>query len=263
MVPATKSQKMCLATAVALALLAATAARAQDARVTAAPAAAPTAAASEAWGGAPRALTFFPGGVPDGSSHWALGGIWQIAPMFTASYTKGLADGFSADARLQTVVLYNQLGVGGQWAAQVGPFSVAPMVHLDGYFGTLGKLFVQTSEFDSVGWGLLFDPGVKAGLRVARDAWVTLQFESYLSLYQAAKLGDLVLSPDSAFWEGFGTSLVVEYTPRTAGVIYYGVSLYNTRANYPLWFNVESTGASESVSAKKIWYLGLLAGYEF
>ncbi|HET9598363.1 MAG TPA: hypothetical protein VFP65_22435, partial [Anaeromyxobacteraceae bacterium] len=218
---------------------------------------------ADAWGGAPRALTFFPGGADEGRGHWTAGGVWQIAPMFTASYARGLGDGFSADARLQTVVIYNQLGIGGQWAAQVGPFSVAPMLHLDGFFGTLGKLFVQTSEFDSVGWGLLLDPGIRVGMRVARDAWLTLQVESYLSLYQAAKLGDLVLSPDSRTWEGVGASLIVEYATRSAGVVYYGVSLYDTRANYPLWFNVESTGSSESVSPKKILYLGLLAGYEF
>jgi hypothetical protein len=245
--PAAKTHTMAPVGAVlALALLGATVARAEDAA-----------------GAGARRLTFYPAGPGEGNAQWAIGGVWQIAPMFTASYTKGLAQGFSADAQLQTVVLYTQLGAGGQWAAQVGPFSLGPTLHLNGYFGTLGKLFVQTTEFDSVGWGLLLDPGFKAGLRVAKDSWLTLKVEGYFSLYQAAKLGDLVVSPDSAFWEGFGTSLVVEYAQRSGGAIYYGVSLYNTRANYPLWFNVESSGASESVSAKKIWYLGLLAGYEF
>ena len=247
MFPGAKIDRRALAAAAAaFALAAATAARAED-----------------AGRAAPRGLGIFPAGPGEGNARWAIGGLWQIAPMFTASYTRGLEYGFSADAQLQTIVLYNQLGVGGQWAAQVGPFSVGPTLHLNGYFGTLGKLFVQTTEFDSVGWGLLLDPGFKAGLQIARDSWLTLKFEAYLSLYQAAKLGDLVLSPDAAFWEGYGTSLVVEYVPRGGSAIYYGVSLYRTRPNYPLWFNVEASGSSEAVSTAQIWYLGLLAGYEF
>jgi hypothetical protein len=227
-----------------------------------APAEAP-APAADPWAYPERGLVIHPAGPGAGKERWAVGGLWQIAPMFTASYSRGLGHGFTVDARLQTIVLYNQLGVGGQWAYQVGPFSLGVMAHLDGFFGTLGKVFVQTSEFDSVGWGLLFDPGVKAGLQVAKDSWLTLKVEGYLSLYQAAKLGTLVLSPDSSVWEGFGTTLVVEYSPLKQGVIYYGVSLYNTRANYPLWFNVETSGSSDSINSRKIWYLGLLAGYEF
>jgi hypothetical protein len=46
-------------------------------------------------------------------------------------------------------------------------------------------------------------------------------------------------------------------------VIYYGVSLYNTAANYPIFFNVETSGSSEAISSQKIWYIGLLAGYAF
>ena len=119
-----------------------------------------------AWAYPERGLTFFPDGPGKGKDRWAVGGLWQIAPMFTASYTRGLGSGFSVDARLQTIILYNQLGVGAQWATMVGPFSLGVMAHVNGFFGTLGKAVVATTSFDTTGWGVLLDPGAKAGLQV-------------------------------------------------------------------------------------------------
>jgi hypothetical protein len=208
-----------------------------------------------AWAYPDRGLTFFPDGPGKGKDRWAIGGIWQIAPMFTANYTRGMGSGFTLDARLQTIVVYNQLGVGAQWAFRTGPFSIGVMAHVDGYFGTIGKV-LMSSEFNSTGWGVLIDPGAKVGLQVSSDTWLTLQWEAYLAVYQATNLGGLVISPSSALWEGFGFSLIAEYSPKKQGVIYYGVSLYSTRSNYPVFFNVD-------YSPKHIVYLGLLAGYEF
>ncbi len=216
-----------------------------------------------AWAYPERGLTFFPEGPGKGKDRWAVGGLWQIAPMFTASYTRGVGAGFSVDARLQTIVLYNQLGVGAEWAAKVGPFSLGVMAHVNGYFGALGKALIATTSFNTTGWGVLLDPGAKAGIQVSKDSWLTLQYEAYLSLYQAVNLGGLVLSPSAASYAGFGLTALVEYSPTKQGVFYYGASLYNTASNYPIFFNVEATPTSEPFVSKKIWYIGLLAGYEF
>jgi hypothetical protein len=210
-----------------------------------------------------RGLAIYPAGPGKDQHRWAIGGLWQIAPMFTASYERGLDLGFTVDATVQTIVLYNQLGVGGQWAAQVGPFSLGVMLHLNVFFGTLGKALIATTQFNAVGWGLLLDPGVKAGLRLTSDSWLTFQIEHYFSLYQWQKLGSLTISPNAASYAGLGMSLLVEYAPKHEGVIYYGASLYHTATNYPIWMNVEATPESEPFSSQKIWYLGVLAGYEF
>jgi hypothetical protein len=211
---------------------------------------------SAEWAYPKRGLEYYPAGPGPGEGRWAIGGMWMIAPMFTADYRHGLGAGFSVDARLRTIILYNQLGVGGQWAFQTGPFSLGVMAHVDGFFGTLGKAFLMKSEFNAMGWGVLVEPGVKAGLQVSRDSWLTLGWEAYLGVYQAQDLGGTVISPGGALYEGFGLTLNVEYSPKKEGVIYYGVSLYNTRSNYPLWFNVDYSPAF-------IWYLGVQAGYEF
>lgn len=217
-----------------------------------------------AWAYPDRGLTFFPDGPGKGKDRWAVGGLWQIAPMFTASYTRGLGAGFSVDARLQTIIVYNQLGVGAEWATKVGPFSLGVMAHVNGYFGALGKALIATTSFNTTGWGILVDPGAKVGLQVSKDSWLTLQYEAYLTAYQAVNLAGLVLSPNAAAYAGFGLTALVEYAPnKSSGVIYYGISLYNTASNYPIFFNVEATPTSEPFNSQKIWYLGLLAGYEF
>jgi hypothetical protein len=219
-------------------------------------------ASSEAGSYPAAGLAFYPLGPGPAKDRWAFGGIWQIAPMFAGTYRRGLGSGFSVDARLQTIVLYNQLGVGGAWAAQWGPFALGLTLHVDGFFGTLGKALIATTQFDAIGWGILIGPGAVAGIQVTGDSWLTLKYEAFLSPYQAAKLGDLVLSPDAPVNQGSGLSLLVEYVPNHAGVIYYGVTVYHTTTNYPLWFNVEASGSSDTVSPQMIWYLGLVGGYE-
>ena len=216
-----------------------------------------------AWAYPERGLTFFPEGPGKDKDRWTIGALWQIAPMFTADYKRGLGSGFALDVNLQTIVLFNQLNVGAQWAFKSGPFSFGLMAHVGGYFGVLGKALIATTSFNSTGWGVMLLPGAKVGLQVAKDAWITLQGEAYVNLYQGVNLGGMVLSPGSVAWDGFGLSLIVEYSPQKTGVIYYGVSLYNTAPNYPIFFNVEATPGSESFNTNKITYLGVLAGYEF
>lgn len=211
---------------------------------------------SAEWAYPTRGLQYYPTGPGKGQDRWAIGGIWMVAPMFTADYRHGLGSGFSIDARLKTIILYNQLGAGAQWAFETGPFSLGLTLHVDGFVGTLGKAVVATTEFNAVGWGLLVSPGAKAGLQVAKNSWLTLGYEAYFSPYQAQDLGGTVISPGTGLYEGFGLTLNVEYSPKKEGVIYYGIALYNTRSNYPLWFNVDYSPAF-------IWYLGVQAGYEF
>jgi hypothetical protein len=211
----------------------------------------------------PRGLAIAPAGPGKGNTRWAIGGVWQITPLFTASYQRGLGSGFSADAHVETIVLYNQLGIGAQWATRAGPFSLGVMAHLAGYFGALGKALVGTTQFDATGRGLLLDPGAKGGLQLTRDSWLTMQFEQYLSLHQWQKFGTLTVSPNAPADFGWGLSLVVEYTPMHQGVLYYGASLNHTAANFPMWMNVEATPDSPELSSAKITYLGVLAGYEF
>ncbi len=216
-----------------------------------------------AWAYPEQGLTFFPEGPGEGKDRWAIGAIWQLAPMFSVNYTRGLGAGFTVDARLQSIIIYTQLGVGAEWAFKAGPFSIGVMAHVSGFLGKLGKFGMGTTSFDTLGWGMLLDPGARIGLQVSSDSWLTLQYEAYLSLYQATQLGTMTISPNAPAYSGFGLTAIVEYSPQKKGVIYYGASIYNTAANYPIWFNVEATPSSEPFSTQKIWYFGLLAGYEF
>jgi|GEM_PF-6568898 len=200
---------------------------------------------------------FFPTAPDPGQQRWAVGGVWQIAPMFNANFRLGLGSGFAFDARLSSIFVYNQLGAGATWAVPVGPFHLGLMAHLDAWFGVLGKAFTdsETSGFNSSGWGILTEPGAMAGLQLTKDSWITLVAELYLQPYQAQKLGSLVVTPQAPFYSGARASLVVEYS-LGKGAIYYGVSVYHTTQNFPIWFNV-------NYSTQKFFYLGLLGGYEF
>lgn len=210
-----------------------------------------------------QGLLFFPSAPLAGRDRWAAGGVWQITPMLTAAYRFGLGAGFSIDARLRTIFIYRELGGGVSWGTKWGPISWGLGLHFDGFVGTLGKALIATTQFNTIGWGLLTKPCVTAGLRVARDSWLSLTWEFYVSPYQAQKLGDLVLSPHARVYEGSGLSVVVEYTPNKQGVLYYGASLYNTMANYPMLFFSEASATSEAITSRKLWYIGLLGGYEF
>jgi hypothetical protein len=221
---------------------------------TAVASAAPDAPLAAAPGGG---LIFFPSGPNEGQQRWAIGGVWQIAPMFAANYRRGLGSGFGIDARATVIFVYNQVGAGATWAVPIGPFSLGLMAHVDAWFGVLGKAFAdsETSGFDSSGWGILTEPGAMAGLQLTKDSWITLVVELYLQPYQAQKLGSLVITPGTPLYSGSRASLVVEHSVGK-GAIYYGASVYHTTQNFPIWFNI-------NYSTAKFFYLGLLAGYEF
>jgi hypothetical protein len=204
-----------------------------------------------------QGFVFFPTGPKEGQQRWAVGGVWQVAPMFTANFRLGLGSGFAFDARATSILVYNQLGAGATWAIPVGPFHLGLMAHVDAWFGTLGKAFVdsETTGFNSSGWGILTEPGAMAGLQLTKDSWLTLIAELYIQPYQAQKLGSLVISPDAPAYSGERASLIVEYS-LGKGAIYYGASVYHTTQNFPIWFNV-------NYSTAKFLYFGLLGGYEF
>ena len=68
-----------------------------------------------AWAYPGRGLTFFPDGPGKGQDRWS---------------------------------------VGGERAFQAGPVSLGVTAHVGGFLGTLGKVFVATGSFDTIGWGI-------------------------------------------------------------------------------------------------------------
>src|SRR5512136_2818213 len=158
------SVSMRTASLVLLAALAPFSARAEEAKpaqsapeaTRAVPAAEP--AAPDDWAFPERGLLLYPAAPDAGKDRMAIGGLWQIAPMFTASYRRGVGAGFAIDGQFDTIILFNQFTVGASWAAKAGPFHLGLMGHVGFFLGALGKAFVQTSSFDAIGWGLLTNP---------------------------------------------------------------------------------------------------------
>src|SRR6516165_7253738 len=77
---------------------------------------------------------FLPTGPDQGQQRWAVGGVWQVAPMFAANFRLGLGSGLGFDARATTILVYNSLGAGVTWAIPVGPFHLGLMAHVDAWF---------------------------------------------------------------------------------------------------------------------------------
>ena len=61
---------------------------------------APDASVAPAHGGG---FIFYPIGPDEGQQRWAVGGVWQVAPMFTANFRRGLGSGFTLDARATSI----------------------------------------------------------------------------------------------------------------------------------------------------------------
>jgi hypothetical protein len=203
-------------------------------------------------------LIFNPASPGPGNTRFSVGGLWMVAPQFTANFRYGLPAGFSLDARILTVLVRNELDIGAAWSAQAGPLQLGVGLHVGGWFGGLGNYGgALSTQFAQRGWGMVLQPNVSAGMKVASDSWLTLQFETFLSPYQAVSLDGFVITPEHAsVYNGYGVTATVEYAIGGPGILYYGVGLYNTTANYPLFINAE-------YSPKMIAYVGALAGYEF
>jgi hypothetical protein len=203
-------------------------------------------------------LIFHPASPGAGNHRFSIGGVWMIAPQFTANFRYGLPAGFSLDARILTILLRNELDIGAAWSTQAGPLQLGVGVHVGGWFGGLGNFGGELStQFAQRGWGMVLQPLVSAGLKVASDSWLTLQFETFLSPYQAVSLDGFVINPEhAAIYNGYGITTTVEYATGGSGIVYYGVGAYHTTTNYPLFINAE-------YSPKMITYVGVLAGYEF
>lgn len=197
-------------------------------------------------------LAFFPTGPGEGQHAVTVGGVWQVVPQFVATWRWGLPLGFTLGARIETIVIRNQLDFGATWCMKAGPVFLGPTLRVGGWLG-----FLSGFGFEAMAWGLVWEPGLVVGLPVAHDAWVTLTVEGYFNLYQAARLGSLLYVPGNrTTYLGLGASLTVEFEA-FRGVVFFGAGLFHTSPNYPTWITFAYGNPN------KYLYPSVLAGYEF
>jgi hypothetical protein len=149
-------------------------------------------------------------------------------PRLALQFRYGLPRGFSADIKLNAVVISNELQVGGAWSFAAGPVSIAIRNHVALWYGRIGR-----SGFDTTGWGIMTFPGLSVGT-AARGSWFALTGEMILVHVQYVSFGRAHVEHIDTHRDGFILTLSVE-TPVGRGLIVYGVAAIRADPEYQMW----------------------------
>jgi hypothetical protein len=149
-------------------------------------------------------------------------------PHLALQFRYGLPRGFSADVKLNAVIVSNEVQVGGAWAFAAGPVVIAIQEHLALWFSKIGS-----TGFDATAWGLMSFPGLSVGA-AARGSWFALCGEVILVHAQHVSFGRGRVDHFDTHRAGFLLTFSVE-TPVRRGLIFYGVSAIRADPDYQLW----------------------------
>jgi hypothetical protein len=149
-------------------------------------------------------------------------------PHLALQFRYGLPRGFSADLKLNVVVISDEVQMGGAWAHAVGPVVIAVQQHVAVWFSRIGS-----TGFDATGWGVMSFPGLSVGT-AARGSWFALTGEVILVHSQHVYFGRAQVDNTDTHRAGFLLTLSVE-TPVRRGLIFYGVSAIRADPDYQFW----------------------------
>jgi hypothetical protein len=149
-------------------------------------------------------------------------------PHLALHFRYGLPRGFSADLKLNAVVISNEVQTGGAWSFAAGPVVVGVQGHVAFWYGNIGR-----TGFDTTGWGLMTFPGLSVG-KAARGSWFALTGEMILVHAQHVSFGKAQVEHADTHRAGFLLTLSVE-TPVRRGLIVYGVSAIRSDPEYQMW----------------------------
>lgn len=149
-------------------------------------------------------------------------------PRLALNFRYGLPLRFSADIKMNAVVITNEVQAGGAWSFVAGPVTIAIQNHLALWYGKIG-----TTGFETTGRGIMTLPGLSVGT-AARGSWFALTGEMILVHYQRISFGRAHVDHSDTRRAGFLLTLSVE-TPVRRSLIAYGVSAIRADPNYQLW----------------------------
>lgn len=149
-------------------------------------------------------------------------------PHLALQFRYGLPRGFSADVKLNAVIVSNELQVGGAWAFAAGPVVIAVQEHLAVWYSRIGS-----TGFDATSWGIMSYHGLSVGT-AARGSWFALTGEVILVHDQQVHFGKAHVDHADTHRAGFLLTLSVE-TPVRRGLIFYGVSAIRADPDYQMW----------------------------
>jgi len=170
-------------------------------------------------------------------------------PHLALQFRYGLPRGFSADIKLNAVIVSNEVQIGVAWAHAVGPVVLAIHEHVAVWYSRIGS-----TGFDATGWGIMSYNGFSVGT-AARGSWFALTGEAIFVHAQHVKFGRAHVDRTNLHRGGFIFTLSVE-TPVRHGLILYGVSAIRADPDYQMW-------QSFSDNPYKQIYPRFFAGYAF
>jgi len=210
-----------------------------------------------------RGFAFYPSEPPSGALRLAIGGSYDAVdpqvmygyrlrvPQFTLDARFGLSDGWSLRGHLNTMLVANELLVGGSYARHVGRWSFEGSASVGVFLGKLGGF-----GFDA----MLVAPQYRPELAVGYDLGdIALSVRGSLLLMgpERVRVGDVWggLDNDSLF-AGHSEMLYVENVIPDGSLWYFGLGLLTTRAYYAMWLLFPDSPALFT-------YPRIVGGYEF
>jgi hypothetical protein len=210
-----------------------------------------------------RGFTFYPSEPPSGAFRLAIGGSFDAVdpqvmygyrlriPQFSLDARLGLSNGWSLRGHLNTMLVSNELLVGGSYATHVGRWSLEASASVGVFLGKLGSFGFNA---------LLIAPQYRPELAVGHDFGdiaVTLRGSLLLMGPERVQVGDVWggLDNDSLF-AGHSEMLYVENVIQDGSLWYFGLGLLTTRAYYQMWLLFPDSPALFT-------YPRIAGGYEF
>ena len=178
-------------------------------------------------------------------------GFTTRVPQITLDAKYGLGAGWSLTGHLNTVLIMNELLLGGAYAWEAGRWSFEVAASAGVYYGTLGYL-----AFDSQFIAGEYRPELAVGYDFG-DIALTLRGSLILMAPLRVRVGEIWAGLDNAdAFTGHSEMIYVENTTRSNALWYFGIGAMTTRSYYQMWVLFPDQPSFYT-------YPRLVVGYEF
>jgi len=210
-----------------------------------------------------RGFTFYPSMPELHAFRFAVGAFYDAidpavmygfnvrVPQLSIDARYGLGSGFSLKGHLNTMLVVNEIMLGGAYAWRAGDWSIEGAMSFGVYYGRLAQF-----GFDAAQLAPEYRPEITLGYDFDTIA-LSLRGSLLLMGPERARVGDTWAGLDNSnAFVGHSEMLFVENTTRSNSIWYFGIGAMTTRAYYALWLLFPDSPALFT-------YPRVVAGYEF
>jgi hypothetical protein len=151
------------------------------------------------------------------------------APLFSYRMKYGLPENFLAEGGVETNFVTFNISLGPKWNYQVDRWGFSVGTDIAYWFGQL-----QHFGFDTKTNGWMLYPNISAGYQFDKLA-ISLKSELVLNLAQTSKNGELEISSDTDYLNGFTVGLYLEQPLWKDNFVVIGIRSTFLKFYYPMW----------------------------